>query len=150
VLVDTLGLIWGLAVLPANVQDWDGAEEVIGRVGGKVPRLARVWADAGYKAFAEWVATNCRWVLEIVTKRPGQTTFEVQKWRWIVERTFGWFGRYRRLSKDYERNTKSSEAWIYIAMIHRMSRFDLPDKNKDDDLLRRPLIRPKPWFLDGH
>jgi putative transposase len=106
--------------------------------------LAKVWADAAYKAFAGWVASNCRWVLEVVTKRPGQRTFEVQKWRWVVERTFGWFNRYRRLSKDYEHDTKSSEAWIYIAMIHRMSRFDLPEKNKDDDLLRQPRKRPKP------
>ena len=83
-------------------------------------------------------------VLDVVTKRPGQTTFEVQKWRWIVERTFGWFGRYRRLSKDYEHNPESSEAWIYIAMIHRMSRFSLPDRNKDDDLLRRPPKRTNP------
>jgi putative transposase len=141
--VDTLGLIWGLAVLPADVQDWDGAEEVIRRAGRRLPRRARVWADAGYRAFADWVAEHCRWVWDIVTKRPGPTTFEVQKWRWIVERTFGWFGRYRRLSKDDEHSTKSSEAWVYIAMIHRMSRFDLPDKNRDDDLLRRPPKRPK-------
>jgi putative transposase len=142
-LVDTLGLIWGLAVLPADVQDWTGAEEVINRA-GRLPRLARVWADAGYKAFADWVARHCRWALEIVLKQPGQTTFVVQKKRWIVERTFGWFNRYRRLSKDYEHDTRSSEAWIYIAMIHRMSRFTLPQKNKDDDLLRRPPKRPKP------
>jgi putative transposase len=131
-------------VLPANVQDWDGAKQVIRRAGTALPRLARVWADAGYKALAGWVAQHCRWALDIVLKRPGQRTFEVQKWRWVVERTFGWFNRYRRLSKDYEHNPKSSEAWIYIAMIHRMSRFDLPQKNKDDDLLRRPRKRPKP------
>jgi putative transposase len=142
-LVDTLGLIWGLAVLPADVQDWDGAEEVFRRIGDTLPRLARVWADAAYQAFAEWVARNCRWVLEVVRKRPGQTTFEVQKWRWIVERTFGWLGRYRRLSKDYEHSPRSSETWIYIAMIHRMSRFTLPEKNRDDDLLRRPRKRQK-------
>jgi putative transposase len=139
-----MGLIWGLAVLPANIQDWEAAQEVIGRVGKSLPRLARVWADAAYQAFAGWVARNCRWILEIVRKRPGQTTFEVQNWRWIVERTFGWFGRYRRLSKDYESTTSSSETWIYIAMIHRMSRFDLPEKNKDDDLLKRPHKRRKP------
>jgi putative transposase len=113
---------------------------VFKRVGKTMPRLARVWADSAYRAeaLAEWIKANVRWVLEVVLKRPGQTTFEVQKWRWIVERTFGWFGRYRRLSKDYEHSTTSSEAWIYIAMIHRMSRFSLPDKNKDDDLLSRP------------
>ena len=144
-LVDTLGLIWGLAVLPAAPTDWDGAVEVFERVGKTLPRLARVWADAAYRAaaLADWIERNCRWVLDIVTRRPGRTTFEVQKWRWIVERTFGWFGRYRRLSKDYEHNPKSSEAWIYIAMIHRMSRFGLPEKNRDDDLLRRPPQRRK-------
>ena len=76
--------------------------------------------------------------LEIVKRSDAAKGFVALPKRWIVERTFGWFGRYRRLSKDYEHNTKSSEAWIYIAMIHRMSRFGLPDKNADDDLMRRP------------
>ena len=141
-MVDTLGLIWGLAVLPANVQDWDGAEKVINRA-GSLPRLAKVWADAGYKALRDWVAANCRWVLEIVAKQPGQTAFVVQPKRWIVERTFGWLNRYRRLSKDYESNPRSSETWIYIAMIHRLSRLTLPaaDRDRDEYLLRRPRRR---------
>jgi putative transposase len=143
-LVDTLGLVWGLAVLPADVQDFDGAKEVFRRVGGDLPRLAKVWADAIYRAFCSWVNSNCSWVLEVVTKRPGQTTFEVQPVRWIVERTFGWFGRYRRLSKDYEHDPKSSEAWIYVSMIHRMSRNMLPRRDPDLDLLKRPPKRPKP------
>jgi len=137
VLVDTLGLIWGLAVLPANIQDWDGAKEVVRRCGGGLPRLAKVWADAAYQAVVGWVAQHCRWVLEVVSKRSGQTTFEVHKWRWIVERTFGWFGRYRRLSKDYEHNPKSSEAWLYIAMIHRMARVLPPARDRDNRLKRR-------------
>ena len=132
-------------MLPANIQDWDGAKEVFGRVGGLLPRLARVWADAIYRALAGWVAGTCRWVLEVVSGRPGQTTFEVQKWRWIVERTFGWFGRYRRLSKDYEHNPNSSETWIYVAMIHRMARFMLPRRDREYDLLCRPPRR-KPHF----
>jgi putative transposase len=70
-----------------------------------------------------------------------QTTFEVQKWRWVVERTFGWFGRYCRLSKDYEASPLSREAWIYISAIHRMSRWMLPERNRDDHLLRRPRRR---------
>jgi putative transposase len=145
VLVDTLGLIWGLAVLPAAPTDWDGAVEVFKRVGTTLPRLAKVWADSAYGvgALVGWIKAHCRWVLEVVTRRPGQTTFEVQKWRWVVGRPFGWFGRYRRLAKDYEHNPKSSEAWIYIAMIHPMSRFGLPERNKDDDLLRRPPKRPE-------
>ena len=145
-LVDTLGLIWGLAVLAARPTDWDGAVEVLERTEGTMPRLAKVLADTAYRArrLAAWMKrTCCRWPLETSGKRPGQKKFEPVKWRWIVERTFGWLGRYRRLSKDYEHNPASSEAWIYIAMIHRMSRFDLPNKNKDDDLLRRPPKRLK-------
>jgi putative transposase len=135
--------VWAVAVLPANVQDFDGAKEVFRRVGDSLPRLAKVWADAIYRSFASWVSANCSWVLEVVTRRPGAVGFEVQPKRWIVERTFGWFGRYRRLSKDYEHNPKSSETWIYVAMIHRMSRNMLPRRDPDLDLLRRPPRRRK-------
>lgn len=143
-LVDTLGLIWGLAVLAARPTDWDGAVEVFKRTERTMPRLAKVLGDHAYRALAlgAWIKEHCRWRLETSGKRKGQTKFEPVKWRWIVERTFGWLGRYRRLSKDYEHNPASSEAWIYIAMIHRMSRFALPDKNKDDDLLKS-LPRPQ-------
>jgi putative transposase len=146
VFVDTLGLIWGLAVLPAAPTDGDGAVRVFERIGQTLPRLAKVWADSAYGvgALLDWSKGQCRWVLEVSGKRPGQTTFEVHKWRWIVDRTFGWFGRYRRLSKDDEHNPASREAWIYSAMIHRMARFSLPEKNKDDDLLKRPRRRRKP------
>ena len=142
-LVDTLGLVWGLAVLAAAPTDWDGAVEVFKRVGDGLPRLARVWADAAYRALAGWVSENARWVLDIVTRRDGAVGFEVQPKRWVVERTFAWFGRYRRLSKDYERHPRNSETWIYVAMTHRMSRWVLPTKNRDDDLLRRPRRRLK-------
>ncbi len=132
-------------MLPAAPTDWDGAVEVFRRLGSSLPRLAKVWADSAYAvgSLLDWIKGHGRWVLEVVSKRPGQTTFEVQKWRWIVERTFGWFNRYRRLSKDYEQNPKSSETWIYVAMIHRMSRFHLPERNKDEDLLKRPPKRRK-------
>jgi len=144
-LVDTLGLIWGLAVLPAAPTDWDGAIEVFRRVGKSLPRLTKVWADSAYRvdALAAWVKRNCRWVIEVVTRREGAVGFEVVPWRWVVERTFGWFGRYRRLSKDYEHNPRSSEAWIYISAIHRMSRFALPERDRDNHLLRRPRRKPK-------
>lgn len=112
VLVDTRGLIWGLAVLPADTTDWAGAVEVVRRA-GTLPRLAEVWADSAYRALAGWVATHGRWVREVVTRRPGAVGFEVIPKRWVVERTFGWLGRYRRLAKDYETNPRSSETWIY-------------------------------------
>lgn len=134
-------------MLAAAPIDWDGAIEVFRRVGSRLPRLAKVLADQAYRAeaLAAWIEGNCRWALETSGKRPGQTEFEPVKWRWIVERTFGWLGRYRRLSKDYEHNPRSSETWIYIALIHRMSRFSLPEKNRDDDLLRRPPKRLKTY-----
>jgi transposase len=125
----------------ADIQDWEGAEEVFRRLAGTLPRLALVWADAAYRAFSAWVTRHCHWMLEIVSGRPEASRFEVPPWRWIVERTIGWFGRYRRLSKDYETNPRSSETWIYIAMTHRMSRFPLPKRNRDDFLLRRPRRR---------
>jgi putative transposase len=143
VLVDPLGLVWGLAVLAADVPDGDGAKEVFRRAGGSLPRRAQVWADAIYRALAGWVDESCRWVREVVSKRPGPTRFAVQKGRWVVERTFGWFGRSRRRSKDDEPNPRSSEAWIDIALIHRRSRFMLPRRNRDEDLLRRPRRRRK-------
>ena len=142
-LVETLGLIWGLAVLPAAPTDWDGAVEVFQRVGTGLPRLARVWADSNYRALGDWVGRNVKWVLDIVTRRDDAVGFEVQKWRGIVERTFGWFNRYRRLSKDYEHTLKSSEAWIYITAVHRMSRFMMPRNDLDNDLLKRLKTKRK-------
>ena len=103
----------------------------------------RVWADSNYRPLADWVSKNVRWVLDIVTRREGAVGFEVQKWRWVVERTFGWFNRYRRLSKDYEHTLKSSEAWIYITAVHRITRLMMPEKNRDNYLLKRPKTKRK-------
>ncbi len=125
-LVDTLGLIWGLVVLPADVQDRDGAKTLLERVRGRLPRLQIIWADGAYKSVAEWVRQTLGWVLTTILRPVGVKGYVHLPKRWIVERTFGWFGRYRRLSKDYEVNPRSSETWIYIAMIHRMSRRMLP------------------------
>ena len=133
-------------MLPADTTDWVGAVAVLRRVGNRLPRLGRVWADSAYAALADWMAQNCRWALEIVRRRPGAVGFEVQPKRWIVERTFGWLNRYRRLSKDYEANPKSSETWIYVCSIHRMSRFMLPQRNRDDHLLWRPFRYRRPGY----
>jgi putative transposase len=121
-LVDTLGLVWAVVVTPASVQDWDGAKEVILRANQIAPRLARVYADAAYAAVRFWAYWFARVILFLVRKEPNQRGFVVQPRRWVVERTFGWLNRYRRLSKDYERTTESSTAFVYIAMIHVMVR----------------------------
>jgi putative transposase len=122
-LVDTLGLIWGLVVHAADVQDRDGAKLVLEQARGRFSRLKLIWADGGYAGqLIGWVQQICGWVLEIVKRSDDVTGFVVLPKRWIVERTFGWFGWYRRLSKDYEELTESSEAMILVCMIHRMLR----------------------------
>ena len=86
--------------------------------------LTLIWADAGYFS-ANLIAWAKHWLgytLEIVQRPRGQKGFRVLPRRWVVERTFAWLGRYRRLSKDYEQNLASSEAYLYLAMTHRMVR----------------------------
>jgi putative transposase len=123
--VDTLGLILALVVHSAGIQDRDGARLVLAKLKGRFPRLTKILADGIYNGgIAEWAMEFGGWLLEIVLKpkREKGEPFKVIKWRWIVERTFAWLGRYRRLSKDYERQPESSEAMIYIAMIGLMLR----------------------------
>jgi putative transposase len=123
VVVDTLGLIMAVVVHAASVQDRDGAKEVLARVKGRFPRLQLIWADGGYAGkLIEWVASFGRWTLDIVKRSDKTSGLVVLPKRWIVERTFAWLGRHRRLSKDYEELTDSSESMIYLAMIHLMSR----------------------------
>ena len=120
-MVDTLGLILAVVVTAASVQDRAGAKLVLARLAPGFPRLARIWADGAYAgALIDWVVATLGCVLEIVKRSDDQTGCVVLPKRWIVERTFGWFGRYRRLSKDYEELPASSEAMVYIAMIQLM------------------------------
>jgi putative transposase len=123
VVVDTLGLLWAVLVTAANVQDRDGAKQVLECLVGRMPRLRLVWADGAYAGeLVQWVSQVCGWLLHIVLKPLGQRGFVVLPKRWIVERTFAWLVRYRRLGKDYEYLPASSEAMLYIAMIHLMVR----------------------------
>lgn len=120
-MVDTLGLVLCCVVHAANVQDRDGAKLVLAHATFFFTRLRIVRADAGYAGrLVEWVLFACDWTLEIIRRTsPG---FVLLPKRWVVERTFAWLGKYRRLSKDYEVHTESSESYIYIAMIHLMLR----------------------------
>jgi putative transposase len=112
----------------ADVQDRDGAKQVLIPLQAEHWRLKKIWADAGYRGeLIDWVHDlrhgrgHRRLELEIVAKAPGET-FVVLPKRWIVERTFGWLGRSRRLSKDYEALCETAEAWILIAMINLMAK----------------------------
>lgn len=125
-MVDTLGLIIALVVHAASFQDRDGAKPVLAQLNGKsnkgrrlFPRLKLIWADGGYAGqLIAWAKTLGRWTLQIVKRT--EAGFAVLPKRWIVERTFAWLGKYRRLSKDYETLTASSETMIRIAMINLM------------------------------
>jgi putative transposase len=125
--VDTLGLILAVVVHGANVQDHDGAVPVLGAVGrlkARFRRLKVIFADGAYgrNDLPECVRAAFGWLLQTVPRPADAKGFVVLPKRWIVERTFGWLGRYRRHSKDYERDTASSEAMIHIAMTHLMLR----------------------------
>ena len=127
-LVDTQGLVLKVVVSAADVQDRDGARllaHALQLYGPELPRLCLVWADAGYAGpLADDLRRQLGWTLEIVTRSDTQprTAFAVQPHRWIVERTFSWWGGLRRLSKDYEYQVESSEALIYVGMSHLMLR----------------------------
>ena len=119
--MDTLGLLLVVVVHAANIQESDGAKLVLRRALGRFPRLRRIWADQGYKAhLVEWAKAVGGWVVEIVIKPKEQRGFAVLPRRWVVERTFAWLGRNRRLSKDYEGLAETHEAWVHLAMIHLM------------------------------
>ena len=130
---DVTGLPMAICIQPADTQDRDGAIEVIQAACDKYETLRKLWADGGYAGMCESAvleATGCE--LEIVRRSddvrrevwvaegeepPVAAGFKVVKWRWIIERTFGWLGRSRRLSKDYEQNPASSLAWIRLALV---------------------------------
>jgi transposase len=121
ILVDTLGLVIFAKVTAANVQDVHAGKQLFSAVAQKpelLTRLEKIFADGGYRGELEdWVQENLHAVMEIVLKLGDQKGFQVLPKRWIVERTFAWISRNRRLARDYERLAQSSEAFIYIAMI---------------------------------
>ena len=112
-----------MVVHRADVQDRDGAKMVLAKLRGRFKRLQLIWADGGYSGkLIDWVSQFGGWLLEIVKRSDEVTGFAVLPHRWVVERTFGWLGRYRRLSKDYEELTETSESMIHLAMINLMTR----------------------------
>ena len=123
ILVDTLGLLLSVVVHPADVQDRDGVQAVLRKARRSFPFIERIFADAGYQGpkAAAVVAETGRWRLEIV-KRSEAHKFVVLPKRWIVERTFAWASRYRRLARDFERYARTVAAFFRLAMIRLMLR----------------------------
>jgi len=134
VLVDTLGLVWLVVVTAASTQDRDGARTLLAVLATRMRRLRLIWADGGYAgALVGWVASLRKWGkvrLELVARNPQGKGFQRLPHRWIVERTFGWLNRWRRLSKDYEHLTDTSECTIRVAMIYLMVRRLAPPKKR--------------------
>jgi putative transposase len=119
ILADTLGNLLHVVVSGANLDDRQGAMLLLTNTERQITaRLITIWADKGYQGtLAEWIHQNYQATLEIVAPYKDQSGFVVQPRRWVIERIFAWLGKYRRLSKDYERDTRSSAGFIYLASI---------------------------------
>lgn len=121
-----MGLVLVAVVHAASIQDRDGAKLVLQRIKHAFLRIRLIWADGGYAGqlidWVYWLRQRHKVRLEIVKRTDDIKGFKLLPHRWVVERTFGWLGRFRRLSKDYEYLTDSSEAMIHIAMICIMLR----------------------------
>ena len=119
ILVDTWGLLMVVVVTAANLGERDGAKLVLAKLQQYYPRLFKILADAGYDGapMIQWTMDTYHWMWETIKRTDKTTGFVPLPQRWVVERTFGWFNWSRRLSKDYEILTDTSEAFLYIAMI---------------------------------
>jgi transposase len=124
IVTDTTGLLVGLEVHSAGIQDRDGAPDVLNAVAAHYPMLRHVFADGGYAGpkLRDALKAIGRWTVQIVKRSDTAQGFEVLPRRWVVERTLAWLGRCRRLSKDWEKSIASAEAWILIAHIRRVTR----------------------------
>ena len=128
--MDVEGFLLQVLVHPADVQEREGAKLLLEKLTFPTKRLKLIWADAGYwgDPFAAWVKEHCRCRLEVlsandlINRREGRKGYVPLPRRWVVERSFAWLGRYRRLSKDYEQNTASSQTWIKLAFCSLMLR----------------------------
>jgi putative transposase len=122
-MVDTQGLVLRVFVTAADLGEREGAKALLCDAVPHFPRLSKIWADSGYDGpFGEWVKKQFDIDLEIIKRTDDLKGFKIVPRRWVVERTFGWFGRFKRLSKDYELLPERSESMIYLAMMQLMLR----------------------------
>jgi putative transposase len=124
IVTDTTGLLLSVLVHAANVQDNHGAVPLLKSVGWAFPTLRHLFADRVYRGpkLLSAIADVGKWTIEIVTRSQSIGTFRAEPKRWVIERTLAWFGRNRRLAKDFERTIASAEAWITIASLRLLSR----------------------------
>ena len=124
IVVDTLGLMVGVVVHAADIQDRDGAPAVLKSILTRWPWLRHIFADGGYAGpkLRGALRKVGKFTLEIVKRTDKAEGFEVLPRRWVVERTFAWLGRCRRLAKDFERTIETAEAWVLVANIRMLTR----------------------------
>ena len=124
IVVDTEGFLLAVRVHPANVQDNHGAVPLLRLIGRAFPGLRHFFADRVYRGdkLLNALSDLGNWTIEIVTRSQSIGTFQAEPRRWVVERTFAWLGRNRRLAKDFEASIASAEAWIVIASVKLLSR----------------------------
>jgi transposase len=115
-------LIWGVAVTRANESDSIGARRAVLEAKTASEPLKHIWADSAYQGFVEFAATLLAMVVAIVKRDKRTRGFKVQPRRWVVERTFGWLTRWRRLNRNYEHTLESGRAIVQVAMIGIMLR----------------------------
>ncbi len=122
--MDTEGLPLAVLVQPASLQDPTGAPPVIAEAKAHAPELQLLWGDGRYGGPTVAAAAQAAGLrVEVVAKPADQKGFQVLPHRWVVERTFGWFGKYRRIAgRDFETNPRNSEAWIKLAMCNLLVR----------------------------
>lgn len=125
IIVDTLGLLLGVVVVPANVPERIGAQDLLQPLMPALGTLRKLWVDGGYSGpdFAEWVRKlSPKLEVEVIKRSEDVQGFKVLPKRWVVERTFGWLVKHRRLVRDYEKTECSAAGWIAIALTRVMLR----------------------------
>ena len=124
ILTDMQGNLVGLAVQPADVQDRDGAVDVLTSIRSLYPWLRHLFADGAYQGdkLHDALAEFGRWTIDVIKRSGRAQGFVVLPRRWVVERTFAWLGRCRRLAKDFEASIESSVAWVFVAHIRLLTR----------------------------
>jgi len=156
ILVDVLGLVLVVLVLPANIQDRDGGRLALAAMHAACPTVTKVWADGAYAGeLIQFARDELNVDMEVVSTPPGTHTFQVLPRRWVVERTYGWWNRERRLSKDYERLPETTQAFVYVTMSRLMTRrLARPQTEPPDPTISMPdgpmaLTPPRPAGPDS-
>ena len=124
IVTDTCGFLIFILVHAADIQDRDGAVDVLAAIRRRFPWLRHIFADGGYagEKLRGALASMGKWTVEIIKRSDTAKGFHVLPRRWVVERTFAWLGRCRRLAKDWEKSIESSTAWALIASIRMLTR----------------------------